>query len=227
MANQKFSKPFFWALAFHLTLLALFALSAIYKPAPAPPPAEPEIIHATMVELNPPTVKPELPIEKPVPIPEPLPPVKEPKPIEQPKKVEPLKPIESPKPIEPPKKVEPPKHVEPPKEDLVKKEAVKAEKIATEKAEAQKVEEAKKAIEHVKSKEAEDAKKAEHEKKTIEEIYQKNYGTEIEWGSQIRSYVLHPYKMVKDHRTGIEVGDVDKILEDGEIDVFIEAEKNL
>jgi peptide chain release factor 2 len=45
---------------------------------------------------------------------------------------------------------------------------------------------------------------------------------DISWGSQIRSYVFNPYRMVKDHRTGVDVGDLDRVM-DGDIDVFTDA----
>jgi len=63
------------------------------------------------------------------------------------------------------------------------------------------------------------------ERKKKEEEFYKQYGGEkkkIEWGSQIRSYVMHPYSLVKDHRTQFETGDVNKVM-DGGIDEFIEA----
>ena len=44
---------------------------------------------------------------------------------------------------------------------------------------------------------------------------------DINFGSQIRSYVFHPYKLVKDHRTGAEIGNVDSVM-DGNIDKFID-----
>ena len=44
----------------------------------------------------------------------------------------------------------------------------------------------------------------------------------IEWGSQIRSYVFQPYTLVKDHRTGVEGGNIQSVI-DGDLDVFINA----
>ncbi len=57
-------------------------------------------------------------------------------------------------------------------------------------------------------------------KEKIEEL--RGEKRKIEWGNQIRSYVFQPYTLVKDHRTGVEVGDVQKVI-DGELDDFIEA----
>ncbi|MCK4891813.1 MAG: peptide chain release factor 2, partial [Candidatus Pacebacteria bacterium] len=59
--------------------------------------------------------------------------------------------------------------------------------------------------------------KEDEEKKKLRGEY-----TSAEWGNQIRSYIIHPYKLVKDHRTGVESSDPEKVL-DGDIDRFIEA----
>ena len=63
-------------------------------------------------------------------------------------------------------------------------------------------------------------RKMEEKQKELAEL--KGEQKEIGWGSQIRSYIFHPYTMVKDHRTNVEVGNVHAVV-DGEIDPFIDA----
>ncbi|MBP7805028.1 MAG: PCRF domain-containing protein [Candidatus Pacebacteria bacterium] len=70
-------------------------------------------------------------------------------------------------------------------------------------------------------------KKAEEEHKSLVESMQITKGTDIEWGSQIRNYVLHPYKLIKDLRTGVETADVKGVLEEGELDAFVGAYKSI
>jgi peptide chain release factor 2 len=60
------------------------------------------------------------------------------------------------------------------------------------------------------------------QKRAAEQAEREGQKADIAWGSQIRSYVLQPYRMVKDHRTGVEVGDADRVL-DGDLEPFIEG----
>lgn len=60
------------------------------------------------------------------------------------------------------------------------------------------------------------------EKKEQEAAALRGEQKEIGWGSQIRSYVFHPYSMVKDHRTNAETGNVQAVM-DGDLDLFIDA----
>jgi len=60
--------------------------------------------------------------------------------------------------------------------------------------------------------------------KELSELKSELKSGSIEWGSQIRSYVLNPYQMVKDHRTGVKSSQPDRVL-DGDIEKFIENEK--
>ncbi len=62
----------------------------------------------------------------------------------------------------------------------------------------------------------------EMDRRAAEQAVREGLKADNAWGSQIRSYVLHPYRLVKDHRTGVEVGDADRVL-DGDIEPFIQG----
>ncbi|MDD4803613.1 MAG: PCRF domain-containing protein [Candidatus Pacebacteria bacterium] len=66
----------------------------------------------------------------------------------------------------------------------------------------------------------------EEERKAKEKGLYISKSVSIDWGNQIRSYIFHPYKMIKDHRTNIETSNIDKVL-NGDLDDFIEAEKKI
>ena len=66
--------------------------------------------------------------------------------------------------------------------------------------------------------------KEREQKEKIEDL--KGDYSQIAWGNQIRSYVFHPYSLVKDHRTNVEVGNVQAVM-DGDIDVFINAKLSM
>ena len=64
---------------------------------------------------------------------------------------------------------------------------------------------------------------AEQRKREEEIAKERGEAQDVAWGSQIRSYVLHPYTMVKDHRTNVEAGNAQGVL-DGDLDQFVRAE---
>lgn len=88
--------------------------------------------------------------------------------------------------------------------------------VATERSQAQNREKALEILRGKLYRREEDARRA------AERGMQVGSGQSAEWGNQIRSYVLHPYKLVKDHRTHVEVRDVERVL-DGDLDAFIAA----
>ena len=61
------------------------------------------------------------------------------------------------------------------------------------------------------------------QKEKVDELGALRTNVKPEWGNQIRSYVMNPYQLVKDHRTNVETSKIDAVLA-GDLDIFIEAE---